>query len=93
MKQPLDHNPFLAKSPADARGGVEKRENIEWQTRAAPPSEHENRLADALEQIFALGTESLPDIVRQLNAGGVLDPSGEPWTEASFQDCMKNLGR
>ena len=89
----MDHNPFLAKSAADARGGVEKRENIEWQTRAAPPTEHENRLGDALEQIFALGSESLPDIIRQLNAGGVLDPSGEPWTEASFQHCMKNLGR
>ena len=93
MKQPLDHNPFLAKAPAEARGSVEKRENIEWQTRAAPPTEVENQLGDALEQIFASGTESLPSIIQQLNAGGVLGPSGQPWTEASFQDYMKHLGR
>ena len=87
----MSHNPYLTKKPA-GRGEVEKPGNVEWQTRAAPPTEHQNRLGDALERVFARGVESLPEVVAQLNAEGSRDAVGEPWTEASFQECMKRLG-
>lgn len=89
----MDHNPFLRKAPALAgRGGVEQTHNLEWQTRAAPPSELENRLADALEQVFAAGADTLADVVARLNEMQVFDASGARWTEASFQAEMQRLG-
>jgi hypothetical protein len=88
----MDHNPFLRKSKPGARGGVEKLQNIEWQNRAEPPTEFENRLGDTLEQIFASGAESLPEVVAQLNNEGSRDRAGQPWTEESFQAEMKRLG-
>ena len=87
----MDYNPFLKKGAAGARGTVEKRENVAWQHRAEPQSEFENRLSDALVQIFSQGVESLPDVVRELNRL-VPDRSGRPWTEESFQAEMKRLG-
>jgi len=87
----MDHNPFLKPAAAASRGTVEKRENIPWQHRAEPPGEFENRLGDALVQIFASGVESLPDLVRALNR--ILpDRNGIAWTEESFQAEMKRLG-
>lgn len=76
-----------------ARGGVEDLENIPSQTRAAPPTELENRLGDALERIFGSGIEALPEVIAELNRSGVKDPAGQPWTEASFQAFMKDRGR
>lgn len=87
----MDHNPFLRDTGAGARGTVEKRYNIPWQHRAAPPGEFETRLADALEQIFARGLEAVPDVVRELNRI-TPDRSGKPWTEESFQSEMRHLG-
>jgi hypothetical protein len=87
----MDYNPYLKKGAPGGRGGVEKRENVAWQHRAEPPSEFENRLGDALVQIFAKGVESLPDVVQELNRL-VPDRSGKPWTEESFQAEMKRLG-
>jgi hypothetical protein len=88
----MDHNPFLKRSPSDSRGSIERFENLCWQTRAAPPTEYENALGDALERIFAKGVESLPELVHQLNQDGSRDPAGQPWTEASFQAEMRRLG-
>ena len=87
----MDYNPFLKKAALGGRGGVEKRENIAWQHRAEPPSEFENRLGDALVQIFANGVESLHDVVQELNRL-VPDRSGKPWTDESFQAEMRGLG-
>ena len=87
----MDYNPFLKKGQPGARGGVEQRVNIAWQHRAAAPDEFENRLGDALEQIFGRGTESLPEIVSELNKT-MADRSGKPWTEQTFQAEMKRLG-
>ena len=87
----MDHNPFLKPAAAATRGTVEKRENIAWQHRAAPPDEFENRLGDALVQIFASGVETLPELVRELNR--ILpDRNGNAWTEETFQAEMKRLG-
>jgi hypothetical protein len=87
----MDHNPFLQKSAGAARGAVEQPQNIEWQTRAAPPTERESRLGDALERVFAAGAESLAEVVAALNAQGSRDAAGQPWSEASFQDEMRRL--
>ena len=90
----MDHNPFLASTPPQgARGSVERLENVPWQTRAAPPTEFENRLGDALVAVFGRGVESLEGVVRELNQAGVRDPQGAPWTEASFQALLRELGR
>jgi hypothetical protein len=88
----MDHNPFLKKAAVGGRGTVEQALNIEWQTRAAPPTEFENRLGDALEQVFGQGIEALREVVEQLNAQGSRDAAGRPWTEASFQETMRRLG-
>lgn len=77
------------------RGRVEKPEdavNVALQTRLAPPTEYENRLGDALEQVFAAGAVELSEVVCRLNALKVPAPDGDPWTEASFEDAMRRLG-
>jgi hypothetical protein len=88
----MDHNPFLKPAASGARGGIEKRENIEWQHRAEAPGEFENRLGDVLEQAFGKGIDTLPDLVNELNAAGSRDRSGNAWTEESFQAEMRRLG-
>lgn len=87
----MAYNPFLKKRALGARGGVEKRDNVAWQHRAEPPTDFENRLGDALEQIFARSIEHLPDIVRELNRI-TQDADGKAWTEESFLAQMKRLG-
>ena len=88
----MDCNPYLAPEAAHGRGSVEKPENIEWQTRAAPPSEYENRLGAALEQAFAGGAQTLAEVVSALNELQLPDHDGGRWTEASFEQAMQRLG-
>jgi hypothetical protein len=63
-------------------------ENLAWQTRRADPTEYENRLGDALEQVFAAGAEDLAAVIRGLNDLGCLAPDGKPWTEETFKSWM-----
>ena len=65
-------------------------ENVVWQTRAAEPTEYENRLGDALEQVFATGAEDLAAVIRALNDLRCLAPDGKPWTEETFKAWMSN---
>jgi hypothetical protein len=88
----MDYNRFLKERARDERGSVEVPENIQWQTRAAPPTEFENRLGDALERVFGRGIEALHEVVEMLNAEGSRDADGLPWTEASFQATLRRLG-
>jgi hypothetical protein len=88
----VDHNPFLSRAAARARGSVEQRHNIQWQNRAEPPSPFEDRVGDALEAIFAKGIDELSAVVRELNNAAVPDRDGNAWTEESFQAEMKRLG-
>jgi hypothetical protein len=80
------------------QGGVGKIEeyatiqNIEWQSRSAPPTEYENHLADALEKVLGDGNHDLPGIVTHLNEMRVYAPTGRAWTEESFCAEMKRLG-
>ena len=66
--------------------------NIEWQTRAGPPSEYESMLADALEHILGQGIHDLAGIVGQLIQMRVMDQGGRPFTAESIQQEMKRLG-
>jgi len=87
--------PWKSPKPTN-RGGAgtiesyESIENIVWQTRIKPPTDYENSLADALEQIL-MGTHELPEIVNQLNNLGIRSPSGEPFTEESFKAELARL--
>ena len=89
-------NPWLQGQP-DNKGGADTVEdptrprNIVWQSRARPPSEYENELADALERIFADGVHDLADIVERLNQD-FPKTDGSSWTEDGFQAEMKQLG-
>lgn len=67
-------------------------ENIAWQTRGEAPSDYEASLTDALEEMFAGGIETLPEIVAGLNDQKIPAPDGTPWTEESFQTEIKRLG-
>jgi len=97
----MDHNPHLKPwirpKPEDAagKGSVERPDavvNLVWQTRPAPPSEYENRLADALVECFGAGVEQLDALVARLNEMGVQAPDGTKWTAASFEREMARLG-
>jgi hypothetical protein len=97
----LDHNPHLRPwrrpRPEGSAGkghveNVAEMANIPWQTRAAPPTDYENALADAVVQAFESGAEELSDMVASLNNQGVHAPDGQPWTEESFALEMKRLG-
>jgi hypothetical protein len=97
----MDHNPLLKPwirpRPDDAagKGAVERPDavvNTVWQTRAAPPSEYENRLGDALVECFSAGIEELDALVARLNELDVQAPDGTAWTAASFEREMARLG-
>jgi len=97
-----DFNPYIAayRDPRpNQTAGVGQifeggaRELIVWQTRAAPPTEYEEALASALEQIFTQRVYELPEIVAALNREGIRTPGGETWTEANFQSTFRELGK
>ena len=69
------------------------RDLIVWQTRPAVPSEYEQTLTDALEQIFSQKIYDLPEIVTALNREGILTPAGEIWTERNFEQTFQQLGK
>jgi len=69
------------------------RDLIVWQTRPAVPSEYEQTLTDALEQIFSERTYELPQVVAALNREGVRTPDGEAWTERNFEETFRQLGK
>ncbi len=96
----MDYNPYLKpwqppQPNRDAGKGEIERPggfaNIVWQTRSAPPTEYENRLGDALEQVFAAGIETLPELVAKLNDLGMRSSNGSPWTIETFTAEMARL--
>ena len=96
-----DHNPLLKTFLGKAHGTepekgrieqVEDAQNIEWQTRPAPPSDYENALGDALVACFEEGIEDLAPLVERLNKMAVTTPDGEIWTEENFQTVLARLG-
>lgn len=97
----LDHNPKLKpwETPAPnnvaGKGKIEvpgQMQNIVWQNRAAPPSDYENALGDALEAVFAAGAETAEQVVEGLNRNGFRRPDGQAWTVSLFETEMARLG-
>ena len=62
------------------------------QTREAPASPYEVKLAGLIETIFADGHTDLPELVKGLNDHGSTAPGGSAWTEKSFRTEMQRLG-
>lgn len=97
----MDHNPFLKPwngpepDQVAGKGKIEKPdevENLVHQTRPAAPTDFENQLGDALQEIFGADIDELGEIVGKLNDMGVQAPQGDAWTEENFQAEMKRLG-
>jgi len=97
----MDHNPYLKpwQKPEPnheaGKGIIEMPDeivNLVHQTRATPPSDYENQLGEALEQIFGEDVVELKDIINRLNEIGIQAPYGAAWTEDTFCSEMKRLG-
>ena len=73
-------------------GPSDLRENIVWQARSRPPTEYENALGDALEEILGDGVHDLAGIVARLNDMGFRAFDGAAWTEEKFEEEIKHLG-
>jgi hypothetical protein len=67
-------------------------ENLAWQTRDHAPTAYENALGDAIEAAFEAGADSSAAMAEHLNSQGVHAPDGSPWTAASFETVMRELG-
>lgn len=93
-----ENNCFLASSRAATFGGggvIEDPravENIVFQTRAAPPTAFEARLAEDLMAVFGGGAVHLAEVVRGLNEVGSIDPHGLAWTEQSLAAQLRDAG-
>ena len=70
---------------------IDNSQNVVHQTRSRVPTDYEESLADALEDIFAAGHYELPEIVAKLNESTVPPPGGAAWTEDSFKQEMGRL--
>jgi hypothetical protein len=62
------------------------------QTRDAPATPYENKLAGLIQQVFADGHYALSALIAGLNERGSTAPDGQPWNESSFRTEMKRLG-
>ena len=97
----MDYNPYLKHwrrpepNNVAGKGNIENPgqvKNIVHQTRGTPPTDYENQLGQALEEIFADDVIELKDIIARLNEKGIQTNSGSPWTEELFQFELKRLG-
>ena len=97
----MDYNPNLKHRQLPEANKVAGKRNIErpgqvinivHQTRATSPTDYENELGQALEEIFSDNVIELEIIISRLNEMGVQTHSGAAWTEESFRSEMKRLG-
>lgn len=82
--------PWKAPSPNNVagKGQIEQPgqvENMIWQNRKAEPTQYENDLGDALEQVFGTGATELADVVDGLNRIGFRAADGSLWTAERFR--------
>lgn len=63
------------------------------QTHPEPFTPYEEKLAGSIQEIFGRGTHDLPGLVEGLNDMGLNAPDGLPWTQESFRDEMRRMGR
>lgn len=88
--------PWREQAPSNkgGKGSVEtydRMENVVWQTRSAPPTDYENTLGDALEDIMSDGTHDLAGIVAGLAQRRIKAQDGSEFTEESFKEELKRL--
>ena len=97
----MDYNPHLKNwqrpdpNKSAGKGNIEKPgegENFVHQTRGTPPTDYENKLGQALEEIYSENIKELVDVVRRLNEMGIQTLKGETWTEEEFRLEMRRLG-
>ena len=62
------------------------------QAQQRPPTPFEDLLGDALERAFSSGITELAPLVAYLNQSGPLGPTGQPWTEQTFEVEIHKLG-
>ncbi len=62
------------------------------QTRTSDPTPRENAIADVIERLYAAGVTECAPIVAELEAAKIPSPDGKPWSVASFQSLMRELG-
>lgn len=92
----VDFNPHLrchgdAKAGPDAIEDPATVQNLRWQTRPAPLTDHERLLARALTEIFARDIWELPAVADELNQAGPPPPEGGHWTEAGLAAELTRL--
>jgi len=63
------------------------------QAQAAPPTDFENRLGDAIEAAYGAGIHDLDGLVTHMDEHGPLNPAGGSWTIENFTALMAELGR
>ena len=88
--------PWKERKPSNkgGKGSIENLAdvtNIVWQSRIAPPTDYENSLGDALEEIMADGTHDLAGIVAGLNKRHVRTRDGATFTEGNFQSELARV--
>lgn len=88
--------PRREKKPSNKGGqgsieSLDKIENIIWQSRSAAPSEYENALGDALEDVMADGTHDIEGIVAGLSTRRVKAQDGSEFTVESFKEQLRRL--
>lgn len=66
--------------------------NETFQTRAAPPSDYENKLGDALEEAFKRKIHDLDGIIKVIEEQAVPNPQGASWSVASLTAELARLG-
>ena len=65
---------------------------VEHQSRDHEPTAYEQRLAGAIEEVFATGVHDLPGLIEGLRIRGVHGPGSLEWDEESFCAEMARLG-
>ena len=97
----MDYNPNLKHrqlpevNKVASKGNIEhlgQAKNIVHQTRVDSPTDYENELGQALEEIFSDNVIELENIISRLNEMDVQPHSGAVWTEENFRAEMKRLG-
>lgn len=94
----LELNPFLTSAGSGRKGGglfteaPHEVDNIVFQTRGAPLTDFEDRLAESLMAAFSQGASELSEVVQAMNAGGGVDDQGQAWTEDRLEAVLESLG-
>ncbi len=91
----LQHRPSSPPEHVGGKGYIEtpdNAENLRWQTRGRAPTDYENALADALEDIYESGADTAHGIVEGLNRRNFRAADGERWTVEKLAEEMASLG-